>query len=97
MIAQSESFDCPAISLARNELDRLELHPRAREATQNHCRNLERLAASLSRLGFDDTQIDGYVMEAFSGYRQELLNHFEDIRQTNSSGETAANPGASLL
>lgn len=52
----------------------------ARENIKRHCDDLTRLADNLRKLGIDQEEIDGHVIEIFKGYERELLASIERIK-----------------
>ena len=49
--------------------------PVVRESIKRHYENLERLAASLRKLGMDDSTVDENITQVFHEYERELVNY----------------------
>jgi hypothetical protein len=59
----------------KDQLDTTEGGPSIQESVKRHYENLERLAASLRKLGMDDTAIDDNITQVFQEYERELVNY----------------------
>ena len=69
--AKSES----ALGAIKQQLDATEGGPVVRESIKRHYENLERLAASLRKLGIDDSTVDENITQVFHEYERELVNY----------------------
>ena len=59
----------------KDQLDTTEGGPAVQESVKRHYENLERLAASLRKLGMDDSTVDDNITQVFHEYERELVNY----------------------
>ena len=75
MTATSTARSEGTLRAIKDQLDATEGEPAVRESVKRHYENLERLAASLRKLGMDDSAIDDNITQVFHEYERELVNY----------------------
>jgi thymidylate kinase len=70
-----------ALAQIKEDLAQFELGPDFRDSVSQHYKHLERLSASLRKLGIDSETIDQHVVDIFDKYKTELLRNIERLKQ----------------